>query len=802
MLNSQWKIIYNGFSPEEEGLREAICTLANGYFGTRGSAPEAAASKIHYPGTYIAGVYNKLATHIAGRVVYNEDLVNCPNWTFITFKIGKRDWFSPSRAKLLLYRQELDMKNGILRRRLRFQTPDGKRTYVETQRIVHMGHPHLGMVKYIVVPENYSDYITFRTMLDGGVLNVGVERYRQLNSKHLNPRSIGSFSKNGIFLEMVTSQSKVHIAVAEKIKALVDGEEKKVNVKHYTRGRERIEQVFRTFVSKNESFCVEKIVAIYTSREERNPLSRAIESVKKAKEFQSLEKEHIQIWNEIWKKCDVKVEGDNFTQKILHLHIFHLIQVCSPNILDLDVGMPARGLHGEAYRGHVFWDELFVLPFFDLHMPEVSKALLLYRYRRLPSARRYAKKHGYRGAMFPWQSGSTGEEETQTMHLNPLSGEWGPDYSRYQRHVSFAVAYNCWQHYIRTGDLDFLIKYGAEIILSVAQFASSLVYYDSQDDRYHTKNVMGPDEFHEKYPDSQEPGLRDNAYTNVMIVWTLLKAKQVLDILPKNEKRRLLRKIKLDSSELAFWDEITTKMNIIISPEGIIEQFAGYFDLKEIDWEKYKLRYEKIERMDRILRAEGKSPDEYKVTKQADVLMIFYLFPLNTVREIFKRLGYSLDKNTIKKNYHYYIKRTSHGSTLSKVVHGYIAHILGLYKESWRWFQEVLESDIFDTQGGTTPEGIHMGVMGGSLELVMRGFVGLEVLEDRIKISPTLPRRLEKISFRINYRNSWLLCALNSEEISIFIKRDNKNIFSIPLEIKGRIYYLQPGRRYKITFQR
>ena len=802
MLSSQWKIIYNRFDPDEEGLREAICTLANGYFGTRGSAPEAVASRIHYPGTYIAGVYNKLATHIAGRVVYNEDLVNCPNWTFITFKIGRGEWFLPSRVKLLLYRQELDMKNGILKRKIRFQTPDGKRTYVETQRIVHMGEPHLGAIKYTVIPENYDDYITFTTMLDGAVLNVGVERYRQLNSKHLLPHSAGSFAKNGIFLEMVTSQSKVRIAMAEKVKLFVNGQERKITIHHHIRGRERVEQIFRGFISRNESFTVEKTVGIYTSREVNAPLENAIQCVKKSKDFQLLQKSHIRVWSNIWKKCGIKVKGDDFTQKILHLHIFHLIQVCSPNILNLDVGMPARGLHGEAYRGHVFWDELFVLPFFALHIPEISRALLLYRYHRLPAARRYARKHGYKGAMFPWQSGSTGEEETQTMHLNPLSGEWGPDYSRYQRHVSFAIAYNCWQYYIRTKDFDFLTKYGAEIILSVAQFAGSLVYYDHQDGRYHTKNVMGPDEFHEKYPDSSEPGLKDNAYTNFMIVWTLLKAKQILDILDEKEKRRILRKIKLHPRELNLWDEITTKMNIIISPDGIIEQFAGYFELKEIDWEKYRLRYEKIERMDRILRAEGKSPDEYKVTKQADVLMIFYLFPLDIVREIFQGLGYQLDKNIIKRNYQYYVSRTSHGSTLSKVVHCYIAHLLGLHKESRRWFREVLESDIFDTQGGTTPEGIHMGVMGGSLDLVMRGFAGLEILEDRIKISPVLPRGFEKISFRINYRNNWIYFVVDNKQVSIFIQRDGKEGFSTPVEIKGRVYYLDSGKRYKITIRK
>ncbi len=803
MDESNWKLVYNGFESSEEGLREALCTLANGYMGARGAAYESGASRIHYPGTYLAGGYNKLPTHIAGRTIYNEDMVNFPNWMPITFKIADGEWFSPSRSKIRFYRQELDMYKGALTRRVRFHDRQGRRTMVETVRIVSMDNPHAAAIKYIITPQNYSDWVTVKTMIDGAVINAGVERYRQLNSKHLVPLSLGNFSPNGMYLSMKTSQSNIHVAVAARTRVFMKGREKKINIKHRSRGRETIDQVFRIFASQNESIEVEKIVSVYTSRDEgvKDSAASAIDVVIKSPRFEKLYQLHKDTWEALWKSFDIQIEMDHFSQKVLRLYIFHLLQTASPHIIKLDAGLPARGLHGEAYRGHIFWDEVHALKFYDLHMPDISKALILYRYRRLHQARKYARKNGYRGAMFPWQSASTGEEETQIVHLNPLSGEWGPDFSRNQRHVSLAIAYNIWQHYVRTGDKQFLSDYGAEILLSIARFAASLAKFDSEDQRYHIEGVMGPDEFHEKYPDSDKPGLRDNAYTNLMAVWLLLRAKDVLDILGEKEKIKISRKIALTSQELELWDDITKRMNVVIAKDGIIAQFDGYFDLKELNWEKYRERYENIERLDRILKAEGRSPDEYKVSKQADVLMLFYLFPLTEVKELFQRLGYRFDKEMLNKNYKYYIKRTSHGSTLSKVVHCYIAHLLAKPKETWKWFEEVLESDIFDIQGGTASEGIHIGVMGGSIDIVIRGFAGISILKDRIRIAPKIPRRWDRIRLRINYKGSWISLSLTNKQVTVFIQGRRGKFFSVPVEINNQPHHVICGKRHRFVIK-
>ncbi|MBN3038576.1 MAG: glycoside hydrolase family 65 protein [Candidatus Omnitrophica bacterium] len=798
---SAWKLVYKKFEPNDESLREALCTLGNGYFGTRGAATESIASKVHYPGTYISGVYNKTPTHIAGRTIFNDDMVNCPNWLFLTFRIGKEHWLVPSASNILCYHKELDMRNGALNRKVSLQDRKDRKTTIETERIVHMVDPHRAAIKYSIVPENYEGWITIRSALDGTLQNTGVARYRKLNSKHLKTNFSGMLKKNISYLSMKTSHSKIDICQAARVRIFSQGKELKPPVMILAKKKKAIYQEFKIYIHKRRRYEIEKIVAIYTSRDKgvRNALKSAIVSAKEAPTFAALLKTHKEAWHKLWDRFDIQIEGDIFSQKVLRLHTFHLLQTASPHNVDIDAGLPARGLHGEAYRGHVFWDRIYVTPFFDLHYPEISRALFMYRYRRLDQARKYAREHGYKGAMFPWQSASSGEEETQVIHLNPVSNKWGPDYSSIQRHISFDIAYDIWEYWNRTGDFDFFLRYGAEIILSIAQFGSSLVSYDEKDKRYHTYGIMGPDEFHERLPKAKKPGLKDNAYTNVLIAWILFRAQEIMQILPPTYKKRILKKARLSQKEIASWEDIARKIKIIITREGIISQFAGYFKLKELNWQAYSAKYGKIQRIDRILKAEGKSPDDYKVAKQADVLMMFYLFSLQEVESLLHKMGYGFTKNMLKKNFKYYIKRTSHGSTLSKVVHCYITHLLGRSREAWHWFVEVLRSDIYDTQGGTTPEGVHIGVMGGSIDIVLRAFAGLEMTSKGLSIDPDLPKHWRNIRLKFCYRKKLVSLSITRRQLVVSMIKSKSKTFKLPVEIRGRLHYLHSEKKYKIN---
>lgn len=784
-------------------MREALCTLANGYFGTRAAAPEASASKVHYPGTYMAGLYNRLKTRISGKTVENEDFVNCPNWLFLTFKIGTSDWFRPSTDNIVSFHQELDMRRGRCSRRILFEDLYRKQTLIETVFLVSMANPHIGALKYVITPKNYSNWITVKSMLDGSVVNQGVERYKKLNSKHWRPFSLGFYDDNTAFLSMRTSQSRTLVSQACRVRIYSEGQALTPETKNILEGKEAVGQEFKIFVHRNKSYVVDKTVSIYSSKEKDTayPSKAAVKALKNTGSFDEVCNNHEKAWLRLWDKADIRVEGDTFSQKILRLHIFHLLQTASPHSARIDAGLPARGLHGEAYRGHIFWDELFARPFYDLHIPEVTESLLLYRYRRLSEARRYARANAYRGAMFPWQSGSSGREETQVIHLNPMSGKWGPDLSSRQRHISFAIAYNVWKHYSLTGDFNFFLKYGAEIFLSIAQFCASLIRYDPKDGRFHTQGIMGPDEFHEKLPLSRTPGLRDNAYSNLMISWVLSKANEIFTILPMEHKRSLLRRLRLREKEIRHWADMAKKMKIIFNEKGIISQFEGYFKLREINWERYRAKYHNIHRLDRILKAEGNSPDDYKVSKQADSLMIFYLFTLSEAEDIFKNLGYSFDAEKLRKNYQYYIKRTSHGSSLSKVVHCFIAHKLGFYNDSWDLFVESLEADFYDIQGGTALEGIHLGVMGGTVYIVRKAFAGVEFLKDRIRIEPSLPKSWHKLEFKFFYRGRWISLTIRKSQVIIFIHALGAKPLSFRVEVNRQIHDLFSGKIYKIPLR-
>ncbi|MFC1480256.1 glycoside hydrolase family 65 protein [Candidatus Omnitrophota bacterium] len=796
-----WEVIYEHFDPTIEDLRETLCTLGNGYMGVRGAVLESSASKVHYPGTYIAGVYNTLATNVAGKKIFNEDMINCPNCLLLSFRANKVQWNKEEKIDILFYRQKLAIKKGILTRTKRIRDEEGHITLIEEKRIVHMKNPHLLAIRYTITPENYSGFVTIRSFLDGTVQNTGVPRYSELKSKHLKPVSRGSFSNRGVYLTMKTDTPGIKISEASVLKILREKKEYKASGR-IIGDKNKIGCELRVPVIKGKCIHIEKTCSIFTSRDTRSglPEEKAIRAVQKVPSFSHLEHSHEEAWHSLWQKCNITLNGDKFAETVLRFHAFHLLQSAGPHNTNIDAGLGARGLHGESYRGHVFWDELFVMPFMSTHLPKTAEALLLYRHKRLRQARSYARKNGYAGSMFPWQSGSSGKEETQEIHLNPMSGKWGPDFSRAQRHVSFAIAYNVWRHWVITHDRTFLRKYGAEMLLSIAKFAASLCFYDKTDGRYHTKGLMGPDEFHEKLPFSRKAGFKDNAYSNLLIVWTLLRAQDALASLSAKNKQSLQEKLGITKKELVKWTDISHKMNVIMNEEGIISQFDGYFGLEELDWKAYRKKYKNIHRLDRILKSEGKSPDDYKVSKQADVLMLFYLLPFEEIKSLFARLGYRFNKKILRDNYVYYEKRTTHGSTLSKVVHCYVSHLLGMRKVSRSWFMDVLEADIHDTQGGTTPEGIHAGVMGGSIDIAIRAFAGIHISQNYIKMEPRLPAKWKLMDFNLEVRGIKMHIKIKRHTVEIKTEGGKTKKGELVFEIKGKKKKISTEKKVTIKY--
>lgn len=763
-----WRLSYDGFEPGQEGLREALCTLGNGYFATRGAGEESSADGVHYPGTYLAGGYNRLKTEIAGRVVENEDLVNLPNWLPLKVRIEGDDWLGPRGSEIVAYRQSLDMARGVLERSMTLRDAKGRRIGLASRRLVHMGSPHLGAIQLTVTAENWSGHLEIQSSLDGRVQNTGIARYRDLASGHLTPITASIVDPDLMLLVAETNQSHLRVAEAARTRLWRDGTELGLE-RGDSRERDWVGQILSCEIDPSAPLTIEKAAALFTSRDHAisAPQEAAVEAVRQAPRFESLEQSHADAWAGLWQRCDIDLANTpERTQTILRLHIFHLLQTVSPNTVDLDVGVPARGWHGEAYRGHIFWDELFIFPFLNFRLPEITRALLLYRYRRLGQARQAAHQAGYRGAMFPWQSGSSGREETQVLHLNPRSGRWSADNTHLQRHVSAAVAYNVWRYWQSTHDHRFLSDFGAEMLIDIARFWASIAVFNDDIGRFEIRGVMGPDEFHDRYPWREEPGLDNNAYTNFMAAWVLRRAVEVFDRIGFERRRELERRLELDPSELARWDEVSRKLKIAMFDGDIIAQFEGYDRLEEFDWDGYRDKYGDIQRLDRILEAEGDSVNRFKASKQADLLMLFYLFSAPELREQFELLGYRLGPDTIARNIDYYISRTSNGSTLSRVVHSWILASSDR-TQSWSLFDEALESDVADIQGGTTAEGIHLGAMAGTLDLVQRGHIGLEFRDDTLWVNPCLAPELESLGLKYLYRGSWLYLRFDRDKLSI-----------------------------------
>jgi trehalose/maltose hydrolase-like predicted phosphorylase len=428
-------------------------------------------------------------------------------------------------------------------------------------------------------------------------------------------------------------------------------------------------------LDQDQPVTVEKIAALYTSRDRAisESLLQARQTARGAPSFGELARRHAKAWEILWNRFDIEMDsGNEWVETVLHLHIFHLLQTVSPNSIALDVGVPARGWHGEAYRGHVFWDEMFACPFLNFQRPWLASALLQYRRERLDAARAAASAAGYRGAMYPWQSGSDGREEAQRWHLNPHSGRWLPDHSHLQRHVNIASAYNVWQYYMVTGSTHDLRFGGAEMLIEIARFWASAVTFNRRLDRYEILGVMGPDEYHDAYPGGARQGVDNNTYTNVMAVWVLLKAMQCLDEMPIHYRREVIDELEIGPGELSRWQDITRKMRVVFLDNGILAQFEGYDRLQEFDWEGYRSRYGNIRRLDRLLEAEGDSINRYKVSKQADVLMLVFLLSRNELRELLGNLGYEVTAQQLERTVRYYLARTTDGSTLSGVVSAWV----------------------------------------------------------------------------------------------------------------------------------
>lgn len=791
--NDSWEILFRDYDPFKERSREALLSVGNGYFGTRGAMEEMEINSINYPATYMAGVYNRRTSQVAGRDVENEDLVNLSNWLPVTFKVEDEDYLDLNKTRILEICRRMDVRKGVLHRSMIVEDQKGRRTQLVSRRFASMKDPHLAALEYTITPLNYSAKITLRSMLTGDHINEGVARYAELDQHHLEAVeawSVGNLQS----LEVCTRQSDIRVQQIARLDVSL-GKEMLFPTYESTNEGGRSTLWFSVEITQGRPLRLQKSVVMNNSVQKDLYLTAPLDILNNAGSFEDILQASAEAWERIWQRIDIKIAGDRHSQKLLRLHLYHLLSTSSPNNVNIDFGIPARGLTGEAYRGHIFWDELYILPLYFLHYPAIARAILMYRYRRLGEARNYAKEFGYQGAMFPWQSGSDGREETQKFHFNPLSGRWGDDHSSLQRHVNLAIAYNIIQYYRHSVDQEFMLKYGAEMLCEICRLWESMAVKELPSGRYSIAKVMGPDEFHEHLPGSPQSGLKDNAYTNVMTAWMFRETLQFIEELETEDAEALKENLGFSDEERLRWKDISLKLNLHIQ-QNIIAQFEGYFGLKDLDWDHYRKKYTNIYRMDRILKAEGLSPDEFKLAKQADVLMLFYNLDREKVSEIIQGFGYTLSEDYLKSNFDYYLPRTSHGSTLSRVVHAYLASQIGMPDLAWEMYSEALGSDLNDIQGGTTAEGIHTGVMAGTVMIALRAYAGINTNGKVLIVNPELPERWKKMTFSIRFKGVRFSIELDAYSLNITADVDSS------FEHMGEIFSLKKGVTKHIILKR
>jgi len=717
---------------------ETCFTLANGYMGVRGTFEEMYTGE--ETGTYVAGVFDKSEAQVT-------ELVNLP------FFFGLRLYANGVRldateCTVLDFYRALDMKQALLYKMYRLQDKNGNITKIEGYRYLSQQDRRLAGIRYEVTAENYSGSVTVESFTDGTTVN-SMKRPQE-KVKHYTVRKIEPLPTQGMYLEAATRDLDYRVGIASVVRVERGGENAVIGRRRRAFGEQAVESV-DIELTEGQAVAVEKYVAVVHSRQvEKDRLQAEAEQALNRFTAMGIGQElegSIRKYSLLWRGMDIEVDGDEEAEQALRFNLFHLMNCANPE--DERVSIAAKGLHGEGYKGHVFWDtEIFMIPFFVYTYPQAARSMLMYRYHLLDAARTNARTGGYLGARYPWESADSGLEETP---------RWGFDYKGnrvriwtgdIEYHITADVAYAIWQYYRATGDEEFFLNYGAEMFLETARFWSSRGEYNAELDRYEINEVIGPDEFHEHFD--------NNLYTNYLARWNLTKALEILDWL-KTEHRgahdRLVSNIGLTEQELVKWRDVAEKMYVPIGEgEPLLEQHEGYFNL--ID--KVITEYDEN---NMPVWPEGVNTvalNNYTLIKQADIIQLLHMF------------GEEFDLGTKKKNFEYYERRTMHKSSLSPGIYCIMGLVVGDFSKAYAYLMRTAKVDLADNQGNTA-QGLHAASTGGTWQAAVNGFGGMRMEQGGgIGFAPTwLPKHWKQFSYRIQWKGQLIQAAVTQNEIRL-----------------------------------
>jgi trehalose/maltose hydrolase-like predicted phosphorylase len=737
--DAAWVLVDDGCDALRESDRETRFTVSNGFLAARASrAINQSRQRIAPPSTYVAGLFD---TRDIERPV--PELVPAPDWLQIRVSLPGGpliQHFGPGPSHPLT----LDMRRGLLLTECRLVEGSAVSLRLRLLRLTSQDQRALGLQLLHLETDEGETEITLEASMDGFDSDLTSERLEH---------------EFGVWRTHLSGKG---LAMSAAVALRIDGQTLLPTVLSPFRWS----WTWRT--RPGQVVCFDRLVALARSdAPDQDPGERArnVLDGARTKGWRRVVEQHETAWSNRWSRSDVKVEGDGTAQKALRFAVYHLNGAANPE--DPRVSIGARALTGADYRGHVFWDtEIFLLPFYILTWPEAARSLLMYRFHTLDGARAKAADRGWRGAFYAWESTDTGLEATPEQAVGPDRQIIDILTGAQEQHISADVAYAVWHYWQATGDDEFLVAAGAEILLETGRFWASRAQPEA-DGLHHIRGVIGPDEYHEN--------IDDNAFTNVMARWSIRRALEVAAMLREQwpaQWTALSRRLDLNESELEHWTGVAETMATgLDSGTGLFEQFTGYFDLEDVDLSAYAGR---TVPMDVVLGRER--TQQSQVIKQADVVALLALLP----EEFAGAAG--------KKNFDFYEPRCGHGSSLSTALHGLVAARLGDVEMALDYFHRTAAIDLADTKvaiGG----GIHIAAQGGLWMMSVFGFAGLSLRSDGLAVAPHLPASWSSLSFSVQWRG---------RRLSVRVDQVNQQL-EASLEVGEPMILTVGGRPYPLA---
>jgi maltose phosphorylase len=721
LKKDEWQIIEQGFNPKNHRISESIFSLGNGRMGQRANFEEDYSGDMHQ-GTYVAGVYYPDKTRVGwwknGYPEYFAKVLNAPSWTNIQIQIGKNK-LDLAKCKVSEFTRVLDMKQGLLHRAFTATLPDGKQVKIDAKRFCSMADGEIGAIRYAIMPINFTASATITLSVDADVVN----KDSNYDEKFWN--EVAKESKAG--LALVTAETKktlFHVTTAMTYSIQSEGKVVKGKVKANKKEKYADNEV-TIGLKKGVETIIYKYAVVLSS--ENHSKKKIGDNAKKkltataAKGFDKLLAEHVAVWANIWKKCDIIIEGDVAAQQGIRFNIFQLMQTYTGADERLNIG--PKGFTGEKYGGSTYWDtEAYCLPFYlGTSDPKVSRNLLVYRHKHLKRAIENAEKLGFTNgaALYPMV----------TMNGEECHNEWEITFE--EIHRNGAIAFAIFDYIRYTGDEAYLSEFGLEVLIGISRFWSQRITFSNERQKYVMLGVTGPNEY--------ENNVNNNWYTSYIACWTMEYTQKAIEMVRKQDAGKLTKlfnKVKFnEGEETSRWSDIQAKMYLGEDKKlGVYLQQDNFLDKELIPVKDLNPADRPLNQKwswDRILRS--------CYIKQADVLQGIYLFDER------------FDNETIKRNFDFYEPLTVHESSLSPCVHVILASKIGYKEKAYEMYLRTSRLDL-DDYNNDTEDGCHITSMAGTWMSVVKGFGGMRVQDGMLHFNPFIPDQWKSYSFRIEFR--------------------------------------------------